>query len=120
LRCRSAQVAPSEDPAGADGGNGQLDGEFVFPDGSEYRGQYFWKGEKASMHGKGRLQIGSDVFEGTFANGLYQVGKYTSCSGTVYDGSFRNNQFHGLGQFLWPDGRKTPHRSHIRNECLWW
>jgi len=86
--------------------DGADEGDFVFPDNSEYRGQYVRKGEKAILQGQGRLQTGSDVFEGIFANGLYKVGKYTSCGGTVYNGSFRNNQFHGPGDCIWPDGRK--------------
>ncbi|CAE8692309.1 unnamed protein product, partial [Polarella glacialis] len=42
---------------------------------------------------------------GTFENGMYKVGTYTSSGGAVFAGNFRNNKFHGVGEYRWPDGR---------------
>lgn len=84
----------------------QLDGDFTFPDGSEYSGQYFKKGDEISLHGNGRLLSGPEVFQGTFERGQYKMGKFKSCNGAVYVGHFRNNLFHGPGEYCWPDGKK--------------
>lgn len=103
----SVPDAPAEElPVEEEPPGEQLEGDFVFPDGSEYRGQYFKKGERVSLHGEGRLQNGSEIFQGLFENGLYKNGKYTTCGGAIYSGWFRNNLFHGPGEYLWPDGRK--------------
>mmetsp|Transcript_58761 Transcript_58761/g.137591 ORF Transcript_58761/g.137591 Transcript_58761/m.137591 type:complete len:324 (-) Transcript_58761:152-1123(-) len=83
-----------------------LQGDFVFPDGSTYSGHYLKKGESIAMHGDGLLQSGPQTFEGSFDNGMYKMGRYSSCSGAVYTGNFRNNQFHGVGDYKWPDGRE--------------
>eukprot|EP00439_Symbiodinium_sp_Y106_P084795 s532_g26.t1 len=83
-----------------------LQGDFVFPDGSTYSGQYLKKGESICMHGDGHLQSGPQTFEGSFDNGMYKMGRYSSCSGAVYTGHFRKNQFHGVGDYKWPDGRE--------------
>mmetsp|Transcript_87452 Transcript_87452/g.138901 ORF Transcript_87452/g.138901 Transcript_87452/m.138901 type:complete len:324 (-) Transcript_87452:160-1131(-) len=81
-------------------------GDFVFPDGSTYSGQYMKKGESISMHGDGLMQSGPETFEGSFDNGAYKMGRYSSCSGAVYTGNYRNNKFHGVGDYRWPDGRE--------------
>eukprot|EP00435_Cladocopium_sp_Y103_P059184 s709_g21.t1 len=81
-------------------------GDFVFPDGSTYSGQYMKKGESISMHGDGVMQSGPETFEGSFDNGMYKMGRYCSCSGAVYTGNYRNNKFHGVGDYRWPDGRE--------------
>lgn len=82
-----------------------LDGDFVFHDGATYTGQYTKQGDVVKLHGNGELQTGPETFEGIFDNGLYKNGKYTMCSGAVYNGDFRNNIFHGVGEYSWPDGR---------------
>eukprot|EP00441_Pelagodinium_beii_P016170 CAMPEP_0197653138 /NCGR_PEP_ID=MMETSP1338-20131121/34875_1 /TAXON_ID=43686 ORGANISM="Pelagodinium beii, Strain RCC1491" /NCGR_SAMPLE_ID=MMETSP1338 /ASSEMBLY_ACC=CAM_ASM_000754 /LENGTH=303 /DNA_ID=CAMNT_0043228157 /DNA_START=66 /DNA_END=974 /DNA_ORIENTATION=+ len=84
----------------------QLQGDFVFQDGSTYSGQYLKKGDAVHLHGEGLLLTGPESYEGTFENGLYKVGKYTSCSGAVYSGNFKGNKFHGVGNYCWPDGRE--------------
>jgi len=84
----------------------QLQGDFVFQDGSTYSGQYLKKGDAVHLHGEGTLLTGPESFKGTFENGLYKVGEYTSCSGAVYSGNFKNNKFHGVGNYVWPDGRE--------------
>jgi len=83
-----------------------LQGDFVFPDGSTYSGQYMKKGETIAMHGEGLLQSGPETFEGSFDNGTYKMGRYCSCSGAVYTGNYRNSKFHGVGDYRWPDGRE--------------
>merc|ERR1712060_889235 len=35
-----------------------------------------------------------------------KVGTFKSCNGALYVGHFRNNLFHGPGEYSWPDGRK--------------
>jgi hypothetical protein len=83
----------------------QLKGDFVFPDGSTYKGQYLQKGAQRTIHGEGMLQCGPEVFTGTFERGLYKKGTYTGCNGAVYNGTFKNNQMHGFGEYRWPDSR---------------
>lgn len=82
-----------------------LEGEFVYPDGSTYSGQYVNQGDVVQLHGEGVLQTGPETFQGTFENGLYKVGRYSNCSGAVYNGEFKNNLFHGVGEYVWPNGR---------------
>jgi hypothetical protein len=83
-----------------------LVGNFVFPDGSSYSGEYVKINEDVSMHGMGALITGPEVFKGAFENGAFKEGKYTACSGAVYTGAFRGNLFHGVGEYKWPDGRE--------------
>jgi len=83
----------------------QLKGDFVFPDGSTYKGQYLQKGAVRTIHGEGTLQSGPETFTGTFERGLYKKGTYTGCNGAVYTGTFKNNQMHGFGEYRWPDSR---------------
>merc|ERR1719329_553939 len=68
-------------------------------------GHYLKKGDDVSLHGEGKLVSGPEIFKGTFENGSYKVGCYTSCDGATYEGHFRNNLFHGHGEHKWPDGR---------------
>lgn len=83
----------------------QLQGDFVFPDGSEYSGQYLKKADNVCFHGDGQFNSGPEVFQGTFENGGYKKGMYKSCNGSVYTGNFYNGLFHGPGEYTWPDGR---------------
>jgi len=96
---------PEEPPAETEPPAEHLEGDFVFPDGSEYSGEYLKKGDKVTFHGKGRLKTGPEVFQGTFENGLYKEGTFNGADGSVYTGSFHNNLFHGPGEYAWPDGR---------------
>merc|ERR1712226_453966 len=48
---------------------------------------------------------GPESFKGLFDRGFYKVGRFTSANGAVYTGCFRNNVFHGSGEYAWPDGR---------------
>eukprot|EP00933_Yihiella_yeosuensis_P031246 TRINITY_DN24785_c1_g2_i1.p1 TRINITY_DN24785_c1_g2~~TRINITY_DN24785_c1_g2_i1.p1 ORF type:complete len:340 (-),score=68.67 TRINITY_DN24785_c1_g2_i1:85-1104(-) len=82
-----------------------LTGEFIFGDGSHYSGQYQKKGDEIFLTGEGILQAGPEKFQGTFENGKYKVGTYTASTGAVYEGSFRDNLFHGVGEYRWTDGR---------------
>lgn len=82
-----------------------LEGDFAWPDGSEYSGEYVMKKDKIILHGKGRMQTGPEVFQGTFENGLYREGTFHGADGSVYKGAFRNNAFHGPGEYTWADGR---------------
>mmetsp|Transcript_116171 Transcript_116171/g.339772 ORF Transcript_116171/g.339772 Transcript_116171/m.339772 type:complete len:361 (+) Transcript_116171:67-1149(+) len=83
----------------------QLQGDFVFPDGSEYSGQYLKKAENVCFHGEGHFISGPEVFKGSFEHGGYKKGSYESCNGSVYTGNFFNGVFHGPGDYIWPDGR---------------
>eukprot|EP00747_Dinoflagellata_sp_TGD_P183361 gnl/TRDRNA2_/TRDRNA2_38191_c0_seq1.p1 gnl/TRDRNA2_/TRDRNA2_38191_c0~~gnl/TRDRNA2_/TRDRNA2_38191_c0_seq1.p1 ORF type:complete len:316 (+),score=93.33 gnl/TRDRNA2_/TRDRNA2_38191_c0_seq1:95-1042(+) len=82
-----------------------LDGKFTFQDGATYEGEYMKKGDDICLHGEGWLISGPEQFKGLFEKGLYKEGKYTSCNGAVYNGSFNKNIFHGFGEYNWPDGR---------------
>lgn len=91
---------PPPEPVGE-----QLEGEFVFQDGSTYVGQYFKVHDEVSLHGFGTLVAGPESFRGTFEKGEYKEGKYVACSGAIYNGAFSDNLFHGVGEYKWPDGR---------------
>lgn len=92
--------APPPEPVGE-----QLEGEFVFQDGATYVGQYWKANEEVSLHGYGTLVTGPESFRGSFEKGEYKEGKYVACGGAVYTGAFRDNLFHGVGEYEWPDGR---------------
>lgn len=94
------EAPPPPEPIGE-----QLEGDFVFQDGSTYVGQYLKINEHVSLHGVGMLVTGPESFRGIFENGCYKDGKFTACSGAAYNGAFHNNLFHGLGEYKWPDGR---------------
>ncbi|CUG85896.1 Hypothetical protein, putative [Bodo saltans] len=52
-------------------------------------------------HGQGREETSDGVFEGQFEEGSRQgYGTFTYSTGAVYQGSWRNNEYHG-----WPDDR---------------
>lgn len=93
----------------------QLAGDFVFPDGSDYVGQYYKQGKRIVMHGQGRLQSGSDLFEGSFENGLYKHGRYVSGRGGIYTGSFRGGVYHGPGEYTWPNPDTRVYRGMWRD-----
>jgi len=82
-----------------------LDGDFTFPDGSFYRGEYVLRSGKPVMHGNGRLETGPEVFKGSFEEGQFREGRYSGSDGSVYKGSFFNDKFHGRGEYTWTDGR---------------
>jgi hypothetical protein len=83
-----------------------VQGDFVFPDGAIYKGQYTKLADgNVCMQGEGTLQSGPESFKGVFELGKYKSGEYKSCNGATYVGSFRNNLFHGVGDYSWPDGR---------------
>jgi len=84
----------------------QLVGNFIFPDGSEYSGQYIkQKDGTVSMHGTGHFVSGPEDFQGTFEKGSFKQGIYRTCNGALYDGNFWENRYNGLGEYKWPDGR---------------
>mmetsp|Transcript_3693 Transcript_3693/g.9475 ORF Transcript_3693/g.9475 Transcript_3693/m.9475 type:complete len:322 (-) Transcript_3693:109-1074(-) len=83
----------------------QLEGDFQWQDGSTYSGQYLKLNDDVCLHGKGVLITGPESFNGCFDKGSFKVGKYTACSGAIYNGAFRGSLFHGLGEYQWPDGR---------------
>jgi len=84
----------------------QLEGDFIFPDGSEYSGQYIEKKDgSVSMHGQGHFRSGPENFRGTFEQGLFKHGTYKTCNGAIYSGNFLNNRYNGSGEYTWPDGR---------------
>lgn len=107
--------APSPEPDEAeekedDEPEEQKVGDFVFPNGSTYKGQYIQKGVDRIVriiHGTGELSSGpgAENFVGTFERGSYKKGSYTGCNGAQYTGTFKDNVFHGSGEYRWPDGR---------------
>lgn len=107
----AAEVAPPHDPDPAPVAEeieeqSKVDCDFIFPDGAEYHGQYFRKGEEIFMHGDGCLQSGPEVFQGQFEMGQYRHGTFKSCSGSTYKGWFRGSLYHGYGEYVWPDGQR--------------
>eukprot|EP00929_Paragymnodinium_shiwhaense_P096900 TRINITY_DN5863_c0_g1_i1.p1 TRINITY_DN5863_c0_g1~~TRINITY_DN5863_c0_g1_i1.p1 ORF type:complete len:323 (+),score=75.24 TRINITY_DN5863_c0_g1_i1:86-1054(+) len=101
----AASPTPDDEPKKEEPVSVQLEGDFVFKDGSTYSGQYLKIGEDIFMHGDGELATGPEQFKGLFDNGAYKSGKYTACSGATYEGAFRNGVYHGYGEYNWPDGR---------------
>lgn len=100
-KAATPEPTTEEEPAPVEPPTEQLKGEFIFPDGSEYKGEYLKKGEQVTIHGEGRLQTGPEIFEGIFEMGAYREGKFISCNGAVYTGQFRHNLFYGSGEYLW-------------------
>lgn len=82
-----------------------LEGDFTFPDGSEYSGQYIRTNDDLCFHGQGHFKSGPEAFDGAFEQGNYKKGTYKSCGGAVYTGSFCQGAFNGPGEYVWPDGR---------------
>jgi len=105
-----APVAQEEEPPAKEPEPEIFSGEFEFQDGSMYKGDYCKKGDNICLHGKGCLLSGPELFEGLFDNGRHNDGTYTSCSGAVYSGTFKNNVFHGFGTYTWPKGGDGTHR----------
>mmetsp|Transcript_20090 Transcript_20090/g.36326 ORF Transcript_20090/g.36326 Transcript_20090/m.36326 type:complete len:359 (-) Transcript_20090:40-1116(-) len=99
------QPAAEEEQVEVEPQEEQLEGEFCWPDGSAFTGQYCTKGDKKWLQGRGKLQTGQEVFEGEFDQGFYKEGTYTIGERLVYEGLFRNNLFHGPGVYYWPDGK---------------
>lgn len=83
----------------------QLEGDFVFPDGSEYSGQFLKQNGHVCIHGDGHFKSGPEDFQGIFEKGSFKQGTYRSCNGSVYHGTFHNSLFNGPGEYTWPDGR---------------
>lgn len=65
-------------------------------------------------NGKGKEVFCSDnsTFEGNFVNGKKSFGKYSWPDGSVYNGEFDDDQFHGFGEYNWE-------RSGIKYEGYW-
>lgn len=74
-------------------------------------------------HGHGREETNDGVYEGQFEEGCRNgYGTFTYSSGAVYQGSWKNNEYHGTGLLVtedyeydgnWSQGKKQGSRGHI-------
>jgi hypothetical protein len=57
------------------------------------------------MHGEGTLYMGPESYTGLWQRGSKVRGQYAFPGGSLYDGFFANDEFHGMGTYKWADGR---------------
>jgi hypothetical protein len=78
-------------------------GEFLFPNGSRYTGEY--RGNL--MHGKGTFYWANGTYyTGEFKNGMrHGTGKLHNFDNTIYEGEWRNGKNTGKGKYYWPNGQ---------------
>ena len=108
--------------------NGVLDGQgrYESKDGSSYEGefseghitgtgtmvysedeQYTGEMKYSRAHGKGVLKSYGTVYEGEFIEQKYHgKGKFTDQHGNTYTGDFKDGKFHGEGSYITKDGRE--------------
>lgn len=80
-------------------------GEFSFPDGSFYEGD--WKETQGVKvrEGHGTYICGPEKYVGSWVNDRIQgKGEYHYSSGAVYTGDFQDGMMHGEGEYIFPDG----------------
>ena len=78
---------------------------FIFPDGSEYSGDWTEVDGVKSRDGLGVYKIGPEEYNGSWSNDqMSGKGRYKFSSGAVYEGEFRKNVFEGHGEYHFPDG----------------
>ncbi|MDD2393121.1 MAG: hypothetical protein PHN99_03110 [Eubacteriales bacterium] len=77
-------------------------GNFVFPDGSVYDGEY----SGTFKHGKGVYTFpDGECYDGTFNKDIKQgYGIYRWPDGRRYEGRFDNDAMNGQGKYYWEDG----------------
>jgi hypothetical protein len=83
----------------------QGEGQFVWPNGTIYRGQFV----AGNMDGKGIQQVKNDngsitTFECTWERGNPTSGKVTFPSGHTCEGPFKDNHAEGHCVYKWPNG----------------
>jgi hypothetical protein len=82
-------------------------GEFDFPDGSKYIGDWKEGAGKKVREGQGTFIIGQEKYVGAWVDDkMNGYGEYYFSSGSVYKGHFHNNIFNGEGEYTFPDGAK--------------
>ena len=95
----------------------QLDGEFVFPNGDEYRGSFITTEQNGiQMHGYGVLT--SKQHDYTYGGNwehdkMCGVGKLSMADNSVYEGEFVDSKFNGKGSLTWPDGSRYDGRFQV-------
>ncbi|XP_005092698.1 MORN repeat-containing protein 4 isoform X1 [Aplysia californica] len=82
-----------------------VQGEYRYPDGSVYNGQWDDQGQR---HGQGLLTLADGGnFRGNFDQGFYSgLGVINFADGSRYCGEFLQGKFNGYGVFVRPDGMK--------------
>jgi len=91
----------------ADGGLQLLTGEFIFPNGDHYDGQYLTTEEGViQRHGVGKHSSNDGlIYQGSFVNDkMNGEGTIIFPSGATYKGNFKDNLYHGTGTYSWPNG----------------
>lgn len=84
------------------------EGEFVFPNGDEYRGSFISSDNGIQMHGAGVLTSKQGyTYEGSWEHDkMCGLGKLSMADNSVYEGEFVDSKFHGKGSLTWPDGSR--------------
>lgn len=93
-------------------------GEFLFPNGARYLGE--WKSVNGIKfrHGEGEYQYGPEVYSGQWSDDkMCGAGKQTFSSGAYYDGEFKDNMFEGNGIYRFPEG--ATYRYHAEYIKRW-
>ncbi len=77
-------------------------GEYVYPDGSKYVGDFL----EGKFHGKGVLYLSKgDKYVGHWRENMKEgLGRYTFSTGQTYKGGFHLNEFHGQGYMKYKNG----------------
>ncbi|CAM9496530.1 unnamed protein product [Chrysoparadoxa australica] len=83
-----------------------LTGNFVFPAGARYEGQYIEdETGRRSMNGHGTYTDGPESYSGEWKdNKMHGIGKYCFATGATYEGQFDGNCFHGHGVYRFNNG----------------
>ncbi len=82
-----------------------LQGQFVYPDGGKYDGDYAVVDGKPQKHGCGRFQDLHVVYDGEWRlDKMHGSGEFLGATGGRYKGALQFDQFCGDGVYTWPDG----------------
>eukprot|EP00607_Mallomonas_marina_P005466 CAMPEP_0182426724 /NCGR_PEP_ID=MMETSP1167-20130531/13250_1 /TAXON_ID=2988 /ORGANISM="Mallomonas Sp, Strain CCMP3275" /LENGTH=155 /DNA_ID=CAMNT_0024608381 /DNA_START=214 /DNA_END=681 /DNA_ORIENTATION=+ len=78
---------------------------FLFPDGSQYEGDWTEIEGVRVREGRGIFTAGPEQYEGEWKNDqMCGKGKYKFSSGAIYEGEFQKNLFEGEGEYRFADG----------------
>jgi hypothetical protein len=80
-------------------------GEFLFPNGAKYIGEWRSVNGLKQRHGNGTYAFGPEEYQGQWAEDAMQGhGRQSFSSGAYYEGEFHHNMFQGQGVYRFPDG----------------